>query len=307
MKPVFVLIAVAICFTAYAATDPRGGAWTAEVDGDNVQMTLFRRDHGGTFGFQVPLAMLSGLARADATGTAANVQFEMRRSAGTIVFDGRFSDSEGAGHYHFTPSDAFVREMDSLGYSGFSDEQLLVFATTDFSPQMIRDLRAMGYQPTQKEVEEIAIFHVTAEVLREYARLGYPNMTLRAAVNLRIGRVDADYINGMKQLGYSGFTAQRTADLAIIGVRPSYVRELQAAGLTNLTARELENLRVGGITAKKIEEYKKLGYTNLTAHELSEMGIMGVTPDYIRRLQAAGYNGVPPDKMIKLRTSGLVK
>ena len=37
------------------------------------------------------------------------------------------------------------------------------------------------------------------------------------------------------------------------------------------------------------------------------MRIFGVTPDYIRKLEAAGYRGVPVDKMIKMKMSGLVK
>jgi len=56
------------------------------------------------------------------------------------------------------------------------------FAAHSFSPQMIRDLRAKGYQPTRREVEDIAFFKVTAELLREYTRWGYPNLSLREAV-----------------------------------------------------------------------------------------------------------------------------
>lgn len=307
MKTLLVLVAVVTCFSAYATTEPRGGAWAADVDGESLQLTLFRRDRGGTTGFREPLSAFTGLTKADATAGAANVTFELRRPAGTITFDGRFSEGEGAGHFRFTPSEQFVREMESLGFSGFTDDQLLMFATTDFGPQVIRDLRAMGYEPTQKEIEEIAIFHVTAELLHEYARLGYPNLTLREAVNFRIGHVDADFIAAMRTLGFTNIPARKLAEVAILGVRPSYVREMQAAGLTDLTLRDLTDLRIGSVTAARIEEYGKLGYTGLTAHQLSEMGMMGVTPEYIRKLQALGYKGVPPDKMLKLRTSGLVK
>ena len=161
----FILLAVAVCFSAYATPDPRSGVWTAELQDDGtLQMTIFQGDNSdrarrgmgmnNLMGFDEPLASFAGLSRGEVTSAAANTQFELRRAAGTIAFDGRFATGTGAGHYRFTPSAPFVRDMEALGYSGFSDTQLLMFAAHDFSPQTIRDLRSLGYQPTQREVEE---------------------------------------------------------------------------------------------------------------------------------------------------------
>ena len=196
----FILLAVAVCFSAYATPDPRTGVWTAELQDDGtLQMTIFQGDNSdrarrgmgmnNLMGFDEPLASFAGLSRGDVTSAAANTQFELRRAAGTIAFDGRFANGTGAGHYRFTPSAPFVRDMEALGYSGFSDGQLLMFAAHDFSPQTIRDLRSLGYQPTQREVEEIAIFRITGNVVREYARLGYAKLALRELVNFRVGRI----------------------------------------------------------------------------------------------------------------------
>ena len=283
MKTLFVLVAVAICFSAYASTDVRGGAWTAELDGSRLQLTVFQnrdresgRGPSNIMGFDVPLTAFTNLSAADVQSGAANVKFELRRAAGTIAFDGRFSEGEGAGHFRFTPNDQFNKDMESLGYTSFDDSRLLLFVVNDFSPQVIRDLRAMGYEPTQKEVEEIAIFRVTADLMREYAKAGYPNLTLREAVELRIGRVDAEYITAMRNLGYGDLSARKLADLAILGVRP-----------------------------KLIEEYRSLGYSDMSARQLEDMKVFGVTPDYIRKLRSLGYSNVPADKLVKLKMSGL--
>ena len=311
-------------------------------DDGTLQMTIFQGENVGRaggvgmnnlMGFDEPLASFSGLSRAEVTSAAANTQFELRRSAGTIAFDGRFANGTGAGHYRFTPNETFLRDMDALGYRDFSDQQLLVFAAHDFSPQTIRDLRSLGYQLTQREVEEIAIFRVTADVVHEYARLGYDKLALRELVNFRVGRVNAAYINGMKELGYMSLPPKQLADMAILGVNPAFVRELKSAGLTGLSPRQLDDLKVGQITAEKIGAYKKAGYSNPTlrelsdfgihgvtpkfieelrslgykdipAHQLVEMRIFGVTPDYIRRLSALGYSKVPVEKLIKLKMSG---
>lgn len=285
MKTLFVLVAVAICFSAYAATDPHAGAWTAELDGTTLQVTVFQnretregiRYSGNVMSFDVPVESFAGLSKADVVAGAANVNFDLRRAAGTITFEGRFSEGAGAGHFRFAPNDQFTRDMDSLGYSGFSDSQMLMFAVNDFSPQVIRDLRTMGYEPTKREVEKIAVFRITADLIREYARAGYPNLSLRDAVNFRVGRVDAEYIAKMRELGYGDLPARKLADLAILGVRPSLV-----------------------------EEYRALGYTNIPARQLEDMKALGVTPQYIRELRKLGYANVPADKLVKLKMSGLV-
>ena len=283
----FIILAIAVCFSAYANTEPRSGVWTAELQDDRVQMTLFRgsqsSEHRGMgwnniMGFDEPLAHFAGLSKNDLQSSAANVQFELRRPAGVIAFEGRVANGTGAGHFHFTPSESFVHDMDALGYTGFSDDQLLVFAAHDFSPQTIRDLRDMGYQPNQREVEEIAIFRITPDFLREMAKAGYANLTLREAVNFRVGRVDAAYIAQMRQLGYSDLSARKLADMAIIGVRPKFIEELRA-----------------------------LGYDKLTAQQLTDMKVFGVTPDYIRKLAEKGYKNVPVDKLLKLREMGADK
>lgn len=342
-----ILLAVAICFSVYAASDSRNGVWTAELNagGSTLQMTLFRGNHesgphnrgmgrgmNNVMGFELSLASLTGLTSADIKSSAANVQFTMTRPAGAISFEGRFADGNGAGNFKFAPSEPFVKEMASLGYASFKDDDLLCFATTDFTPQTVRDLRALGYQPTQREIVELAIFRIDANAIREFTRLGYPNLSLRELVNFRVGNVDAAYVNGMHELGYTDISAHKLANLAILGVTPTYVRELRAAGLSNLTPQEAEQLRIGNITLAKIDAYKHLGYTltphelgefgiqgvtpksieelnamgygNLTAHQLIEMRIFGVTPDYIRKIEANGYKAVPVEKLIKLRMSG---
>ncbi|MEA2239086.1 MAG: hypothetical protein QOC81_3810 [Thermoanaerobaculia bacterium] len=340
----FVLLAIAICFTVYAASDSRNGVWTAELntDGSTLQMTLFRGNHeshlgmgrgmNNVMGFELSLASLTGLTTADIKSAAANVQFTMSRPAGSISFEGRFASGNGAGNFKFTPSEPFVREMASLGYTAFKDDELLCFATTDFTPQTVRDLRALGYQPTQKQIIEAAIFKIDANAIREFKRFGYPNLSFRELVNFRVGNVNAAFVEGMRELGYTDISANKLANLAILGVTPAYVRELRAAGLKDLTPRDAEQLRIGNITPAKISEYKRLGYNlsphelgefgiqgvtpatieelnalgygKLTAHQLVEMRIFGVTPDYIRKIEANGYKAVPVEKLIKLRMSG---
>lgn len=281
MKTLLLILSAAfICFSTHAASNARSGVWTAELHDDGELQTTFFHGHdaehrnNNMMSTGLPLASFAGLTRADITSSAANVRFTMARAAGTLEFEGRFANGIGAGNYHFTPSEPFNREMDSLGYRDFTDDELLVFTVHDLRPQTIRELRELGYNPTKHEVVEIAIFGVTAERVREYSRLGYPNLALHQLVELRIFRVDAAYINGLRD-----------------------------AGLTNLAAHELTELAIGHVTPARIAEYRRAGYDHLTAKQLSQFGIFHITPEYIAELAKAGYEHLPADKLITLKVT----
>jgi hypothetical protein len=57
----------------------------------------------------------------------------MSRPAGTISFEGRFANGNGAGNFKFAPSEPFVRDMAALG----------IFGVT---PDFIRKMEASGYK-----------------------------------------------------------------------------------------------------------------------------------------------------------------
>src|SRR6266704_120130 len=155
----FAFAALLLAFAALAATthDSRSGVWTAEVvDDAKLNMSIFtgRSDSrwgNNISGLTLPLARFEGLT----TGNGPS-KFTLRAPAGTMALEGHFDDGKGAGHFTFTPSDSFVREVGSLGYSDFKDEELLTFTTSDLSPETIRGLRAMGYDISRRELDEVA-------------------------------------------------------------------------------------------------------------------------------------------------------
>jgi hypothetical protein len=300
------LAALFIAVCALAASDSRSGVWTAELDGGRIHLSLFtgergprsngvNQGYGNMMGLTLPIAKVEGFAPADQT------KFAFRAPAGTIDFDGHFSGQQGAGHFRFTPGEAFIRDMDGLGYHNLKDDELLLFATSELSVPTMRELRTMGYEVSRHELDEIAVFRITPQTVRDFAAAGYSKLSLRQLVDLRVGNVDAAYIAAMRDLGYPHMSANDLANTAILGVTPAYVRELRSAGFTTLTAEELRNLRIGNITAGRIEAFHEIGYPNLTAHQLGEFGIQGVTPEYITAMRRAGYDNLTPHQLIEMR------
>jgi len=266
---VIFLAALLLGFAAYAATeDVRTGVWTADIKEDGrVEISVFpghssdQRFRGNIIGFRVAPSRLSGFTAADGES-----KFTLRAAAGTIDFDGHFRSAQGAGHFVFTPSADFVREMAKLGYTDFREDSLLIYTVHDLSPSTVRELRAMGYDPSRRELDEVAIFRITPDAIREFGRLGYPNLTFRELVNMRVGNVDADYINALRDLGYDRLSAHEISEMAILGVTPKYIREMQAIGLKDLSPRQLRDMRAVGVTPQYIKEMNDAG-----VHELRKI------------------------------------
>jgi hypothetical protein len=303
MRTLFFTAAVVLAgFAAFAATEFRNGVWTAEMDTDGLNITLFQgRNHtSNVMSLTIQVPAVNGLSVDAIRGTGAEVKFALVRAAGVFSFDGHFSGGKGAGHFDFTPDASFLRDMEQLGYTAFRDDELILFAAEDMSPATVRGLREMGYEVRRKDLDDIAVFRITPAVIREYASLGYPNLSLREVVDLRVGNVDATYINALRELGFDHVSARQLADLAIQNVTPKYVREMRAL-FPAVTPRELEELKVGNITPARVEAYRKAGYPNLTVRQLSEFGIQNVTTEYIESLRKVGYDKLTPQQLLDMR------
>jgi len=298
----FTAVVVLAAFVAFAASEVRNGVWTAEMDRDGLNITLFQgRAHGGNMmSLTIEVPKLTGLSPDAITSGGADVKFALVRAAGVFAFEGHFAGGKGAGHFEFTPDPSFLRDMEQLGYSGFRDHDLVLFAAEDLTPASVRGLRDMGYTIRQRDLDEIAVFHITPATVREYASMGYPNLPLREIVDLRVGNVDAAYIKAMRDLGFEHLSARQLADLAIQNVTPKYVLEMRAA-LPSVTPQQIEELKIANITTARIEAFRKTGYPNLTAQQLSEFGLQNVTPEYIEALRKIGYDKLTPQQLIDMR------
>jgi bla regulator protein blaR1 len=289
-------------FAALAATEIRSGVWTAEMETNGLNVTLFqgRRHAQNMMSLTVDVPGLSGLSAEAIASAGADVKFVLVRAAGVFSFDGHFSKGKGAGHFDFTPDPSFLRDMEQLGYANLRDDEIVLFAAEDLTPASLRGLKEMGYTIGRRDLDDIAVFRVTPALVREYASLGYPNLTLREIVDLRVGNADAAYIKSMRDLGFDHMSARQLADLAIQNVTPAYVREMRAL-FPSLTPHQFEELKIANITPARIETYRKAGYSNLTPQQLSEFGLQNVTPEYIEALRKIGYDKLTPQQLIDMR------
>src|SRR5262247_3694356 len=123
MKKILMISAIALVFAAlgllprsYSAPSPTvqetiSGDWTAKVkQTDRGPVLWLSLNHGSDRGkgrsqmsCDLPLQDFPGLN----PNANSNVQFTLRREAGTVFFDGLFKDGMGVGDFRFTPNSGF--------------------------------------------------------------------------------------------------------------------------------------------------------------------------------------------------------
>src|SRR5688572_28951673 len=184
MKHVFtaLLILVAVSAAGQAQSQTRRGdiegTWSARVreserpDGNRVpqlqlQMNVDSRDDGrnwSNWGQSVPLGAFTNLpANLDAP---QDVTFELRRDAGTMVFQGRFESGRGVGHMFFTANREFARAMEQHTRDTFTDRELMSFALMDVSRAFVKELQSLGYNDvTLDDARKLRIHGITRQYI----------------------------------------------------------------------------------------------------------------------------------------------
>ena len=285
------------------------GAWTAstsETEQGRIYFSLQtgRHDqHGSTF----DLADFAGLNAATiASKTRVPVQFEIRREAGTIAFDGTFRNGHGGGDFTFTPNEDYPRKLRSVGVTlekeGKEDElqQLMNLALFDVSTDFIRSMQSIGYRERLEKYVAFRIFDVNPTYVRDMNGVGYRNLTADKLVETRIHGATPEYIREMRRNG-EDLSLDQYIESRIFQVTPEFAREMERAGYPRLDRSTLVQFRIHGVTTEYIRDLRELGYDRVPAQKLVEMRIHGVTPEFIRRVRKAGYHRVPIDKLVQMR------
>ncbi len=312
MKRILTLT-LAVCLLTTAAYADLDGAWTASADEkrpDRMYFNITRGNHHN-MGTTMRISDFALLTRAQIdSATMTPVRFEMRREAGTSVYEGTFRKGKGAGQFTFTPNRGYIAAVKALGVpfdlSGkrhrrnqSEEEELFTLALHDVSTTFIKSMQAIGFKESLEKYLEMRIFDITPEYVREMRALGFANLDSDELVASKIHKVTPDYVRKMRAAGWN-LTLDELQNSAIHGATPEFAAEMHKLGY-KLDFDDLVSFRIHKVTAEFIRELEQLGYKNVSADDLVSMRIHRVTPQFIRELQAAGYSKVPVEKLVSMK------
>ncbi len=255
---------VAVVIVAAAAGGPAlsadglRGLWTAErsrwkVDTGGtatiVQLSLRRTGGKGHWNssFSVPRTELEGLTDSILDAGKSDAAFAWKRDAGVFTLEGRFQNGEGAGHFTFAASPAYVADMKRRGYGEIDDEKAMALALHDVSRAFIDEMAGLGYKKlTLDELQSLRIHGTTAEYVRGLASLGYRQVPVDQVLAFRIHGATLDYIREIQALGFTGLPVDELVSFRIHGVTPDYVKELKTLGYSGVSVDDLVSMRIHG-------------------------------------------------------------
>jgi hypothetical protein len=179
-----------------------------------IQLSMSYRRAGNNNGFSfnntdfgVTLDQLVGLTREQVmSSSGTNVNFQLKRDAGTFIFEGWFKDGNGSGHFIFSPSSCVSAELSRQGFGRATDEQLQSLAMSDTGLAFINELKESGLRHRDRGTAR---------------RMGNHGVRL-------------EYLQGLKSLGYSVKTTDLVVRMKDHGVSLNFIRELAALGYSNL-------------------------------------------------------------------------
>lgn len=229
------------------------GTWTALVKGDSLQLQLHTSPEGN-MGLSFAVGDFKGLSTAD----GATSPFQLVREGGTFTFEGSFSAGQGAGHYRFEPSDAYLQAMAALGYKQLSPKEQFQLALFDVGPKRVKELGALGFTDIPvKQLVEVGIFDITPDYVRAMSQLGYGKLTLRELVESRIHNLTPQFVRDLAAVGYEKLDFETLKAFGIHGVTPEFIREMREGGYPNVTPEDLVKMRIHGIDSAFVRSLRR--------------------------------------------------
>jgi hypothetical protein len=324
-----------------AADGPIRGEWSAKfVRGGEaacIDLEVERSSwgHHQRWGNTHKISDFYGLDGNLVTAKDAPVDFELRRDAGIMSFDGRFHDGQGQGKFSFAASSEYVLGMKSLGYADLSEEQLFAFAIHDVSRQFVKDMSDTGYghlstddllafrihgvspefarsmidllpeKPSPDHLVAMRIHGVSPEFTKEINALLGKRFSVDELVAFRIHGVSPDFVREVRETVSKDITADDLVAMRIHGASPEFVKSMSSLLGRNLPVEQLIAFRIHGVSPEFTEQIQQLVAKDVSSDELVAFRIHGVSPEFVKSMKDAGYPRISPDQLVAMRIHGV--
>lgn len=258
-----------------------------------------RSHRGNDFGFMMKVSELSGLAATDNRWSGPG-NFELRRDAGVLRFEGRFEAGWGEGTYRFEPNERFMQSL-NLAADDVDDDELLAMLIHDVRTDWVTGLQSAGVRDIDgDDLLSMRIHGVTPEFVRELGQLGFRSVSADKLVALRIHGVTPEFIRDIRKNVDPTASLNDLVSFRIHGVSPEFVREVAALGYDDVDPDDLVSMRIHGVSPSFIRSIWDTGLKPIDLDELVSFRIHGVDAEFIKEATAAGVQ-LDPDDLVSYR------
>lgn len=201
--------------------DRTEGSWFAEIKGDKIRME-FRSDDDENNWSSSSDFMLSDFPNLP---RGQKGEFSLKREAGTMVFNGKFDENMGYGHYKFTADKAFNDFVKSHGITGDEDRNSFAFFMVNLKKSYVEILVRNGFK-----------------------ELSMGNVVAMASMN-----IDEPYIKMWRENGFSEISPNNLVAGKSMHVTEAYIKEIRDAGYKDISFHQLIAFKSQDITGDYIK------------------------------------------------------
>lgn len=191
-----------------------------------------------------PATEWSGLSAGDLSQEGSHIDAVMRAEAGTLTCSGTVREQALVGNYVFSPNEAFVARMGSLGFTNLNAEKLQAYTLFHVESSWAEALQKEGIDGMDtNNLLALKIFKVEPAYVQRLKKLGYSTPSAQKLIALRVHKVEPDEITRVRALGYNP-TLDEMVQMRIFKVTPEFIERMQARGMNNLTISKLVQIRI---------------------------------------------------------------
>jgi beta-lactamase regulating signal transducer with metallopeptidase domain len=166
-----------------------------------------------------------------------------------------------------------------------SVDQLVALKVAGVTPERVKELESLGYEPTVGNLVGFGHAKVTPEYVKEMTGALGRKPTAEELVQMKHLGVSAAQAQALKAAGYGNLSADDLTEAAAVGVDERFIGELRSAGYDKLPFDDLVQLRALGVDAGFIRKLREEGLEKLSVDELIRLRASGVDSDFIRALR----------------------
>lgn len=192
----------------------------------------------------LPVTRLGGITLGDLSRDGAQLTASLRAEAGAFVCAGTVHDGMLRGTSTFTPNEAFVEQMQQMGFSGLDAQKLQAYTLFDISSAWVDSLKKAGIGGlTADKFIALKIFHVDTAYVSGLTALGYEVPIADQLVGLKVQGVNADEVRQIRGLGFHP-SLDELVQIRIFHITPDFIRRMQARGFPDLTIAKLVQIKI---------------------------------------------------------------
>ena len=168
----------------------------------------------------------------------------MSADAGELTCSGNVHDGVLSGRYQFTPSEAFVKQMASMGFDGITPRKQLGFLMLNVTIAWVNEMKGLGVtELSTNKLMGLSALHVTPEYVRAMSAAGYPELRAGKLTEMKAVGVTPEKVQEAKSLGFTP-TEQELVQMSIFHIDRAFVERMRARGLNDLTLAKLIKIKI---------------------------------------------------------------